>query len=338
MAPRTTGEAHNAMAGPDYKFAFIMDPLESVLVDKDTTFVMMLEAQARGHQIFFVGLKDMYCVGSMPLCRATRCEVRRASDHYRLLDGGVEMPLDAFDAIFMRKDPPADANYLYATMLLSLTDSRRTFVMNSPKGLREANEKLYQLNFPSVIPPTLVTYEIDRLKRFMDEQGGEMVIKPLDGHGGEGVFVLVRGDRNLNAILETATQFEKRPIMAQRYIPEVRKGDKRLIVLDGEPLGCTLRVPMAAEHRGNIHVGGTCVKAEVTARDREICRVLRPRLQHDGLYFVGLDIIGDFLTEVNVTSPTGVQEINRLDGVKLEEQVIDFVESRVAALPLHHNN
>jgi glutathione synthase len=326
------------MAGLKYRFAFVMDPLHTVLVDKDTTFVMMLEAQARGHEIFFLSLSDMFCIGSRPLCRAFRCEVRRAADHYRLLDGGVEMPLDAFDAIFMRKDPPADSNYLYATMLLSLADSRRTFVMNSPKGLREANEKLYQLNFPSVIPPTLVTYEIERLKRFMDEQGGEMVIKPLDGHGGEGVFVLVRGDRNLNAILETATQLETRPIMAQRYIPEVRKGDKRLIVLDGEPLGCTLRVPMAAEHRGNIHVGGTCVKAEVTARDREICRVLKPRLQHDGLHFVGLDIIGDFLTEVNVTSPTGVQEINRLDGVRLEQKVIDFVESRVAALPLAHKH
>ncbi|HEY2107222.1 MAG TPA: glutathione synthase [Candidatus Binataceae bacterium] len=322
------------MAGPNYKFAFVMDPLDTVLVDKDTTFVMMLEAQARGHQIYFLGLKDLYCVGSRPLCRAIRCEVRRAADHYRLLDGGVQMPLDAFDAICMRKDPPADANYLYATMLLSLADARRTFVMNSPQGLREANEKLYQLNFPAVIPPTLVTYESARLKRFMEEQGGEMVIKPLDGHGGEGVFVLTRGDRNLNAILETATHLETRPIMAQRYIPEVRKGDKRLIVLDGEPLGCTLRVPMAAEHRGNIHVGGTCVKADVTARDREICRVLRPRLQRDGLYFVGLDIIGDFLTEVNVTSPTGVQEINRLDGVNLEARIIDFVQARVAALPL----
>jgi len=262
-----------------------------------------------------------------------RCDVRRATDHYTFLDDGAEMSLDAFDAIFMRKDPPADANYLYATMMLSLADSHRTFVMNSPAGLREANEKLYALNFPSVIPPTLVTYEIARLKVFMEEQGGEMVVKPLDGHGGEGVFVLARGDRNINAILETATRFETRPIMAQRYIAEVRKGDKRLIVLDGEPLGCTLRVPMAAEHRGNIHVGGTCVKAEVTARDREICRVLKPRLQRDGLYFVGLDVIGDFVTEINVTSPTGVQEIDRLDVANLEARVIDFVESRVAALP-----
>jgi glutathione synthase len=318
------------MPGLSYKFAFIMDPLHTVLVDKDTTFVMMLESQQRGHQIFYILLKDIYCRGPRAMCRAFRCQVERAVNHYELLDQGAEMPLDAFDAIFMRKDPPADANYIYATMMLSLVDGRRTFVMNSPAGLREANEKLYALNFPAAIPPTVVTYEMVRLKNFMEEQGGEMVIKPLDGHGGEGVFVLTRGDRNLNAILETATRFETRPIMAQRYLPEVRKGDKRLIVLDGEPLGCTLRVPRDDEHRGNIHVGGNCVKAEVTERDREICRILRPRLERDGLYFVGLDIIGKYLTEVNVTSPTGVQEIDRLDQVKLEAKVIDLVEARVS--------
>ena len=315
-----------------YKFAFVMDPLESVLPDKDTTFVFMLEALARGHQIFFVGLKDLFSRGHQGLARARRCEVMRAMPHFRYLDDGAQYPLEHFDAIFMRKDPPADANYLYATMLLSLADTRRTFVMNSPVGLREANEKLYALNFPGAIPPTLVTYEIARLKQFMEEQGGEMIVKPLDGHGGEGVFHAHARDRNLNAILETVTRFETRPIMAQRYIPEVRNGDKRMIVVDGEPLGGTLRVPRADEHRGNIHVGGSCVKAAITPRDREICRMLRPRLQRDGLYFVGLDIIGDYVTEINVTSPTGVQEVDRLDEVNLEAKVIDFVESRVAEL------
>jgi len=256
----------------------------------------------------------------------------RADPHYRFLDDGAAYPLETFDAIFMRKDPPANLPYLYTTMLLSLVDRRRTFILNDPAGLREANEKLYTLNFPAVIPPTLVTDRIDRLKIFLAEQGGEMVVKPLDGHGGEGVFVVAKKDRNLHVILETATEFETRFTMAQRYIPEIRAGDKRLIVLDGEPLGCTLRVPRADEHRGNIHVGGRCIKAQVTARDQEICRVLKPRLERDGLYFVGLDIIGDYLTEVNVTSPTGVQEINRLDEVELEAQVIDFVESRITQL------
>src|SRR5215469_220373 len=314
------------------KFAFLMDPLERVLVDKDTTFVFMLEAQSRGHEIYFLGLRDLYARAAKVIARARRCEVVRGNPHYKFLDDGAEYPLESFDAIFMRKDPPADAPYLYATMLLSLADSRRTFVVNNPSGLREANEKLYSLNFPGAIPPTLVTYEIPRLRTFLDEQGGEMIVKPLDGHGGEGVFLVTTKDRNLGAILETVTQYESRPIMAQRYLAEARKGDKRLIVLEGEPLGCTLRVPRADEHRGNIHVGGTCVKAPVTARDREICRMLKPRLERDGLYFVGLDIIGDYLTEVNVTSPTGVQEIDRLDGANLEGKVIDFVESRVAGL------
>jgi glutathione synthase len=315
-----------------YKFAFVMDPLEAVLPDKDTTFVFMLEALRRGHELYHLGLKHLYTRGHQAFARARRCEVMRAQLHFRFLDNGAQYPLEAFDAIFMRKDPPADDAYLYATMILSLADRQRTFVLNEPAGLREANEKLYALNFPGAIPPTLVTYEIPRLKRFMEEQGGEMIVKPLDGHGGEGVFHARAGDRNLNAILESVTRFESRPIMGQRYIPEIRNGDKRLIVLNGEPLGGTLRVPREDEHRGNIHVGGNCVKADITVRDREICRMLRPRLERDGLYFVGLDIIGDFLTEVNVTSPTGVQEIDQLDGANLEAKVIDFVESRVAAL------
>jgi glutathione synthase len=316
-----------------YKFAFVMDPLENVLPDKDTTFVFMLESLKRGHQIFHLGISDLYAIGHQAFGRARQCSVMRASAYFRFLDNGADYPLEAFDAIFMRKDPPADAAYLYATMLLSLVDSRRTFVLNAPAGLREANEKLYALNFPAAIPPTLVTYEIARLKEFMMRLGGEMIVKPLDGHGGEGVFLARAGDRNLGAILESVTRFESRPIMAQKYLEQIRAGDKRLIVLDGEPLGCTLRVPREDEHRGNIHVGGNCVKAEVTARDRDICRMMRPRLHRDGLYFVGLDIIGDYLTEVNVTSPTGVQEIDVLDGVNLEASVIDFVESRIAALP-----
>ena len=315
-----------------YKFAFVMDPLEAVLADKDTTFVFMLEALRRGHELYHVGLKGLYAQGHQGFAHARRCEMMRAQPHFRVLDAGAPYPLEAFDAIFMRKDPPADAPYLYATMLLSLADRHRTFILNEPAGLREANEKLYALNFPGAIPPTIVTYEIPRLKRFMEEQGGEMIVKPLDGHGGEGVFHADARDRNLNAILEAVTLFETRPIMGQRYIPEIRNGDKRLIVLNGEPLGCTLRVPRDDEHRGNIHVGGNCVKADITPRDREICRMLRPRLERDGLYFVGLDIIGNFLTEVNVTSPTGIQEIDRLDAVNLEAKVIDFVESRVAAL------
>ncbi len=313
-----------------YKFAFIMDPLEQILPDKDTTFVFMLEALKRGHETFFIPLRGLFAKGSRAFGRVVRCEVMRAVPHFRLLSDEAAMALESFDAVFMRKDPPADAQYLYATMLLSMVDSRRTFVLNDPAGLREANEKLYSLNFPGAIPPTLVTWKIAQIREFFEEQGGEIVVKPLEGHGGEGVFVLSRGDRNLNAILETVTGFESRAVMAQRYLPEVRRGDKRIVVLAGEPLGAVLRVPRADEHRGNIHVGGQCVKAEITARDREICRILAPRLDRDGLYFVGLDVIGDYLTEVNVTSPTGVQEIDNLDNTNLEAAVIDFVERQVS--------
>src|SRR5207247_34284 len=201
------------------------------------------------------------------------------------------------------------------------------------RGLREANEKLYALHFPELIPESLVSADPARLKAFMDRLGGEMIVKPLDGCGGAGVFHLHRGDRNLNAILELSTLNGTRMVMAQRYLPAGRSdGDKRLIVLAGEPLGAIRRVPQEDETRGNIHVGGRVERAAVDARDREICRRMAPRLEADGLYFVGLDIIGGLVTEVNVTSPTGVQEIDRLDGACLEAQVLDWVEARAARL------
>ena len=255
-----------------YKFAFVMDPLEKVLPDKDTTFAFMLETIGRGHQAYFRrAARPLRDRQSCVRARAAMHGDARGTPHYRFLDDGAEYPLETFDAIFMRKDPPVDAAYLFATMLLSLVDRSRTFVLNEPAGLREANEKLYALNFPDAIPPTLVTQDIARLKTFMDEQGGEMIVKPLDGHGGEGVFLASAEDRNLNAILEAVTHFESRPIMAQRYLAEIRDGDKRLIVLDGEPLGCTLRVPRDDENRGNIHVGGNCVKADDhRARPRDL--------------------------------------------------------------------
>jgi glutathione synthase len=235
--------------------------------------------------------------------------------------------------VFMRKDPPFDMAYFFATHVLGLADPAATLVVNDPRGLREANEKLYSLHFPDLIPESLVTADPARLKTFMETLGGEMIVKPLDGCGGAGVFHLHRGDRNLNAILEVSTLNATRLVMAQRYLPAIRSdGDKRLIVLAGEPLGAIRRVPQEDETRGNIHVGGRVERAPVDARDREICRRMAPRLAADGLYFVGLDIIGGLVTEVNVTSPTGVQEIDRLDGACLEGRVLDWVETRAARL------
>ena len=302
-----------------------MDPIEKINIDKDTTFVLMQEAQRRGHEVYFMELDDLFIRGGTPHGRFRRVHVGRGTPHYEMTDF-VAGALEDFDAILMRKDPPFDMKFFFATHLLSLVDQRRCFVMNDPKGLREANEKLYALRFPEQIPQTLVASDRERLKGFMNELGGEMIIKPLDGCGGSGVFYLNQSDRNTNSILEAATDNGRKLIMGQRYLPEIRQGDKRVIMLNGEPLGAVLRVPLETETRGNIHVGGQCVKTEVTVRDREICAALAPLLMADGLYFVGLDVIGGFLTEVNVTSPTGIQEINALDGVRLEIQVIDFVE------------
>lgn len=311
------------------RFAFIMDPIQDVLIDKDTTFVFMLEAQRRGHELAYIEMGDLFIERTTPMARTRRVELRREEGNHFTFLGQTTEPLGGFDVIFMRKDPPFDIAYLHATQLLDLVQAAGAVVLNTPGGLRAANEKLFALNFSSVIPATLVSQDAERLKAFLEELGGEMIIKPVDGHGGAGIFYVQREDRNLNSILETATKEGREPIIAQQYLPAVRQGDKRLIMLNGEPLGCTLRVPRADEHRGNIHVGGTCVKADITPRDREICALVGPRLRWAGLYFVGLDIIGEYLTEVNVTSPTGVQEIDRLDQVCLEAKVIDFAEQKV---------
>jgi len=314
-----------------FKIGVVMDSVEKINIDKDTTFVLMLEAQRRGHQVYFMELDDLFIRGGTAHGRHRRLQLARGTPHYELGDFAVGA-LEDFDSVWMRKDPPFDMKFFFATHLLSLIDQRNCFVMNHPKGLREANEKLYALRFPEQIPQTLVSSNMAQLKAFMDELGGEMIVKPLDGCGGSGVFYLNEQDRNTNSILEAATDNGRRLVMGQRYLPEIRQGDKRIIVLNGEPLGAVLRVPLESETRGNIHVGGTCVKTEVTARDEEICAALAPLLRADGLYFVGLDVIGSFLTEVNVTSPTGIQEVNALNGVCLESQVIDFVEQQVEKL------
>jgi glutathione synthase len=314
------------------KIGVVMDPVDRIHIDKDTTFVLMLEAQQRGHEIYFMEIDDLFVRGGTPYGRYRRLELARANPHYRLGES-KSGALEEFDSVWMRKDPPFDMKFFFTTHVLSLIDERRCFLLNHPKGLREANEKLYALRFPEQVPQTLVASDIGALKAFMAELGGEMIVKPLDGCGGTGVFYLSDQDRNTNSILEAATDNGRRLIMAQRYLPEIRQGDKRIIVLNGEPLGAVLRVPLESETRGNIHVGGQCVKTAVTERDREICAALAPLLRADGLYFTGLDVIGSFLTEVNVTSPTGIQEVNALNGVRLETQVVDFVEQQVEKLP-----
>ena len=309
------------------RIGVVMDPIEKIHIDKDTTFVLILEAQQRNHEVYYMELDNLFIRGGRPYGRWRRVHVARRTPHYQLGEFNTGA-LEDFDVILMRKDPPFDMKFFFSTHLLSLIDEQKCFVMNNPRGLREANEKLYALRFPEQIPQTLVSSNMQQLKDFMEEHGGEMIIKPLDGSGGSGVFYLNRQDRNTNSILEAATNNGQKLVMGQRYLPEIRQGDKRIIVLNGEPLGAVLRVPLEEEIRGNIHVGGQCARAEITARDREICEALTPLLQQDGLYFVGLDVIGNYLTEVNVTSPTGIQEINSLNSVHLESQVIDFIENQ----------
>jgi glutathione synthase len=302
-----------------------MDPLDRVDIDKDTTFVLMLEAQSRGHELLYTRADEIYMKDATVWARLWPIRLERAERFYQM-GPAKEMQLDALGAVLMRKDPPYTLDYFYAVHLLSFV--RGAFVMNAGRGLREANEKLFALRFPDLAPPSLVTKDARRILEFLEELGGEGIIKPLGGCGGGGVFHLRREDTNLVSLLETSTREGAEYVLVQRYIPEVRRGDKRIIVLNGEPIGATLRVPPPNEARANIHVGGECVKTTLTVRDREICDRLGPALRDLGLWFVGLDVIGEWLTEVNVTSPTGVQEINALEGVRLESQVIAFVEGR----------
>lgn len=312
------------------KMAFIMDPVESINTEKDTTFVLMLEAQARGHEVWYLELRDLFVKENKAFGNATSITVERSESFYKL--GKTDTcELEDFDAVWMRKDPPVNNDFLYATYILSLLDENKTKVLNNPTGIRESNEKLYSLFFPEVIPQSIVTKNINQLLDFLSEYGGEMVVKPLDGHGGEGIFYVREGDRNTNVILESITKFGTEYIIAQEFIKEVSEGDKRIIVLNGKPLGAVLRVPKpGGEFRSNFHSGGSPAKSDLTKRDIEICKVLAPRFRKDGLYFVGLDVIGGYVTEINTTSPTGVQEINRLNGVKLETQVIEFAEELCA--------
>jgi glutathione synthase len=318
------------MSRATFTMAFVMDPPESMNPDADTTFALMLEAQARGHRVLYVDPADLGVDGGRALARATPITLRRGSAPcYELGASRVVHLDDEVDLAFQRKDPPVDAEYVIATQILSLC--RRARVLNRPEGILAANEKLYALHFPELMAETRVTRRIADLLEFMEKLGGEMVVKPLDGRGGEGIFHVHHADRNRNSILEQSTRFGTRRMMAQRFLPEVARGDKRILLLEGEPLGALLRVPSERELRANLHVGGRAVRAQVESDDLRIVEALAPRLRADGLFFVGIDVIGGKLTEVNVTSPTGIQEINRLDGVQLERLVLDAVVRRHAS-------
>jgi glutathione synthase len=252
--------------------------------------------------------------------------VRRKHDRHFTLGEAVMLDLAAMDIILMRQDPPFDMAYITATHLLEHVRAK-TLVVNDPVSVRNAPEKLFATHFDGLMPPTLITSDRDAVIDFRREHG-EIILKPLFGNGGAGVFRLTPEDENINALLELFTRLYREPIIVQRYLPEVREGDKRIILVDGEPAGAVLRVPAKGEARANLHVGGKAVKATLTPRERAICAAIGPTLRAQGLLFVGIDVIGDFLTEINVTSPTGIQEINRLGGVALEAAIWDAIEAR----------
>ena len=310
--------------------AFQMDPMEALNIEGDSTFVLQLEAQARGHALYHYLPRQLSLRDGRLTARARPVTVTREGGGKHFSHGATEtLDLATMDAILMRQDPPFDMAYITATHLLEHVRDE-VLIVNDPVSVRNAPEKLFATHFGGLMPPTLITSDRDAVAAFRAEHG-EIILKPLFGNGGAGVFHLRRDDDNLNALLEMFTGMSREPIMAQRYLPEIRQGDKRIILIDGEPVGAVLRVPPAGEARANLHVGGRADKTTLTRRERDICAAIGPTLAAQGLLFVGIDVIGDYLTEVNVTSPTGIQEINRLDGVKLETKVWDAIEARLVA-------
>lgn len=312
---------------------FVADPLETFNIHKDTTFAMMEAAQQRGWSCFEAHVPGLHAQGATPLARCAPVTVARQAPPQHFTRGAWNVePLSSFDAVIMRKDPPVDAAFTTALWLLDLTDRRRTQMVNDPRSILAANEKVYALRFPEFTPETLVSSQAQDLVAFYKAMNQDIILKPLDGHGGRGILRVSPGDRNLHSMIELLTNDGQRCIMAQRYLPAAREGDKRILLVDGEPVGgALLRVPAEADNRGNMHVGGTAQNAPITARERTLCEAVGAQLKKDNLPFVGIDVIGERLTEVNVTSPTGAQEIMRFTGVNAADRLMEVLKKRAGA-------
>jgi glutathione synthase len=306
--------------------AIQMDPLEGVDIDADSTFALAVEAQRRGHLLYHYLPRQLSYRQGRVYAKARPIRVRRAKGDHVSFGAAEAIDLAGVDVILMRQDPPFNLAYISATHLLDRVHPA-TLVVNDPDAVRNAPEKLFVTQFAELMPPTLITYELEEMKAFRREYG-DIIVKPIYGAGGGGVFHIRKGDTNLASLVELFRAFLNEPLMVQRYLPEIRQGDKRIILVDGKPRGAVNRVPAADETRANLHVGGRAEKAALSRRDHEICEVIGPVLERNGLVFVGIDVIGEWLTEINVTSPTGVQEIDRFDGVSLEAEIWDAIEAR----------
>ena len=313
------------------KFAFIVDPLEEFKLYKDSTYAMMREAAQRGHELYAMLQSDLAWSKGRVIGHASRLHLTGAQDAswYRL-DAAADLALAAFDAVLMRKDPPFDMEYVYTTYLLELAEKEGACVVNRPRAVRDHNEKMAIARFSQFTAPTLVTRREDLIREFLTEHR-DVILKPLDGMGGTSIFRVTHDDPNVSVIIETLTSYGARTIMAQRYIPAIREGDKRVLLIGGEPVPYALaRIPKAGETRGNLAAGGTGEARALTERDRTIAETLAPQLNAEGLLLVGLDVIGDYLTEVNVTSPTCFQEIMQQTDCNVAGMMIDALERHVS--------
>ncbi|WP_413872318.1 glutathione synthase [Albidovulum sp.] len=308
------------------KVALQMDPVEGINIDADSTFRIGIEAEARGHSLFYYTPGRLAYREGRVLARGWPLELRREKGNHFTLGPETEVDLGTFDVVWLRQDPPFDMGYITTTHLLDMIHPK-TLVVNDPFWVRNYPEKLLVLNFPHLTPPTLIARDLAAIRAFKAEHG-DIILKPLYGNGGAGVFRLDPADRNLASLHELFIGISREPLIAQKYVPAVVKGDKRVILVDGEPVGAINRIPAEGETRSNMHVGGRPEKVGLTDRDREICAAIGPTLREKGQVFVGIDVIGDSLTEINVTSPTGLQELERFDGTNAAARIWEVIEAK----------
>ncbi|MDD4914493.1 MAG: glutathione synthase [Methylococcales bacterium] len=311
------------------KLGMVMDPIGRINIKKDTSFAMLLEAQARNWELHYMELDDLFLHNGQAYARTRLLEVRRDEQCWHRFSAEQEIALGELDAIIMRKDPPFNQEYIYATYILEQAESQGVYVVNKPQSLRDANEKMFTAWFPQCCTDTLVARDPKKIRAFLQEHK-QIILKPLDGMGGASIFYVQELDPNLSVILETMTEHSQRFIMAQKYLPDIKHGDKRILLVNGEPVPyCLARIPAGGESRGNLAAGGRGEGRPLSARDRWIAEQVGPTLKEKGLIFVGIDVIGDFLTEVNVTSPTCVQELDKQFGINISGQLLDHIKSKI---------
>jgi len=311
------------------KVGIVMDPIDQIAYKKDTSLALMYAAQQRGCELYYMEQQDLSIQNGAAYGRMAPIKVDMNPDNWFEMGEFSDQPLSNLNIILMRKDPPFDSEFVYSTYILERAEQEGVLIANKPQSLRDCNEKVFATAFAGLMTPTVVTRRADLLKAFHAEHG-DVIFKPLDGMGGSSIFRLKQDDPNVSVIIETLTDHGQQQIMAQRYIPEIKQGDKRILMIDGEPVPyCLARIPAEGETRGNIAAGGSGVTMELSAKEREIALKIGPTLKEKGLYFVGLDVIGDYVTEINVTSPTCVREISRDSGIDVAGQLIDCLLSKV---------